>query len=1051
MRPIKLTMTAFGPYKHKEIIDFGELGHKKLFLITGPTGSGKTTIFDAISFAVYGECSGHMRTAESLRSQFSERDLLTEVELEFELRGRKYHIHRIPKQDKPKKRGEGTTEQKPEAFLTIFNQEPKTIIVGVISVNEKIESLLGINAEQFRQIMMIPQGEFQKLLTSTSEERESVLRQLFDTSMYSLFQNRLEAKSNMLMNSIKRDREIRDHDITNIDWANHEDLGKMIQANDKPIEEILKCVEELNSKDRLELDHLEEEISMQSQALENEIERREKAKEINKKIEERKRIQEVLDEEKIKIPVIKALKDQVKQAMEVQALEPLEENINTIKEDLANKRDAYKKSAHKIRTLQLQLDAAFKLYEEETSSRRKDERRSQSEVLMRLRSYEDKVKSLKTLEDKVKETEVALKRLEEQVQKHKDFLSLTHKEVDHLSLEKEKADKARLDIVEKRAELEKIKKEKSDLKKIIELQSEILKEKEQYEKEKNERDILSHTLLGLEKNYDNNYQEFLQNMAAIFARDLEDGRPCPICGAKEHLELATFSGKEVTEEAIKAQREEVKVYQERLNVINNKMSVLEERLSKTKSTYHESIQSLSKNMFVQIQGMCLEDEKNYFYTELKLREDALLSKQMEMASIERLAEKSVTIAEDIKKKKLATQQTEILKEQVDIEILKMSSQRIEKQSNLKYIYDEVPKDLRNLKTLMEAIEEQEKLVQKMENQLETAKNNYDQLKEERLTIETKKQQYNIDIVFLTQRLKEEEGTFFLKLRQKGFEKIEDYFKAKMPQEDIENHTITIENHAKRLHSLSESLEMLKLQTKDLQATDMASFEKTIETLRQNTKVIVNRKGVVTGRIKNNTMMLEHIKDLNQKIRNEEEEHQVLGHLSNIARGNNTYRITFERYVLAAFLEDIIVAANQRLTQMTDGRYLLSRTQELQRRNAKGSLELEVYDHYTGMNRHVKTLSGGEGFMASLSMALGLADVVQSYAGGVQLDTMFIDEGFGTLDQESLDSAINCLVDLQKTGRLVGIISHVQELKERIDTRLEVHGSNIGSHTRFVVG
>lgn len=1051
MRPIKLTMTAFGPYKHKETIDFGELGHRNLFLITGPTGSGKTTIFDAISFAIYGECSGHMRTAESLRSQFSESDVLTEVELKFELRGTKYLIHRIPKQEKPKQRGEGITEQKPEAVLTIFDQEPKTIITGVKQVNEKIESLLGINAEQFRQIMMIPQGEFQKLLTSSSEERESVLRQLFDTSMYSLFQNRLEVKSNALMYSIKSDKEIRDHDITNIDWAEQEALGTMLQAKEKPIEQILNLTEAMNNKDRLELGHIEEQISIQNQAFEAEIERREKTKENNKRIEEMNKIQKVLDEEKMKVPFITTLKKQVKQAIEVQVTEPLEENLNKQKTDLDNKKEAYKKSDHKVRTLQAELADALMLYEEEISTKRKEERQKQSETLLRLKSYEDKVKNLKTMEDKVKETEVVLKSLEEQEQKYKDYLVLSRKQVEQLALEKEKADQARLEIMEKRSEMEKIKNEKNNLKLILELQNKIHHEKEHYEKEKKELDTIRRTWLKLERNYEKRQQEFLQNMAALFARDLKDGHPCPVCGAMDHINLASFSGHEVTEEVIKSLGEEVKVYQTRYNTQNNQISVLEERLRKTKSIYHESIQSLSENIFVQIQGMLFEDERNFFSTELKSREEMLQSMQLELTAIERLAKASVTIADDIKKKKLGIHQTETLKEQVGTDMLEIRSQLTEKQSNLKYIYEEVPKELRNYKDLKQAIKDQDALVQDMENQLETAKKNYDKLKEEQLTTEIKKRQYNKDIELLTQRLKEDKDTFLLKLREKGFDNIDAYTKAKMSQKDIDDHTLTIENHTKQLHSLTKNYEALKLQTKDMVTVNMAIFESTIETLRQKTKAFGDQKGIIAGRIRNNSMMLEHVKVRNLKIRNEEEEHQVLGHLSNMARGNNTYRITFERYVLAAFLEDIIVAANQRLTQMTDGRYLLSRTQELQRRNAKGGLELEVYDNYTGMNRHVKTLSGGEGFMASLSMALGLADVVQSYAGGVQLDTMFIDEGFGTLDQESLDSAISCLVDLQKTGRLVGIISHVQELKERIDTRLEVLGTNIGSHTRFVVG
>ncbi|MEA1975929.1 MAG: SbcC/MukB-like Walker B domain-containing protein, partial [Bacillota bacterium] len=196
--------------------------------------------------------------------------------------------------------------------------------------------------------------------------------------------------------------------------------------------------------------------------------------------------------------------------------------------------------------------------------------------------------------------------------------------------------------------------------------------------------------------------------------------------------------------------------------------------------------------------------------------------------------------------------------------------------------------------------------------------------------------------------------------------------------------------------------------------------------------------------------LKNIKFLNKEVGKIEKKFFIIGDLSNVANGNNEKRISFERYVLAAFLEDIIYAANTRLDKMTDGRYQMLRTDKKERANKQSGLEIEVFDNYTGKTRHVKTLSGGESFKASLAMALGLSDVVQEYAGNVRLDTMFIDEGFGTLDSESLDSAINCLIDLQKNGRLVGIISHVPELKDRIPSRLEVISSNIGSETRFVI-
>lgn len=289
-----------------------------------------------------------------------------------------------------------------------------------------------------------------------------------------------------------------------------------------------------------------------------------------------------------------------------------------------------------------------------------------------------------------------------------------------------------------------------------------------------------------------------------------------------------------------------------------------------------------------------------------------------------------------------------------------------------------------------------------------------------------------------------------KILSSGFLSFDNYENAKMKSQEIKAGKKMIDDYSKELHSLKQQYDRLILDTKETKAKDIGEFDDLINKLTEEIDIIIQERSKVENRVLSNSKIIEEVKSINCEIGDSEKSYSIMGNLARIAQGRNNGMITFERYVLAAFLDDILSAANIRLRKMSQGRYILSRTEELARRNKQSGLELEVFDNYTGKSRHVKTLSGGEGFKASLSMALGLSDVVQSYSGGVQLDTMFIDEGFGTLDQESLDNAVSCLIDLQESGRLVGIISHVQELKERIDTRLEVRSTNTGSTTEFVV-
>lgn len=298
------------------------------------------------------------------------------------------------------------------------------------------------------------------------------------------------------------------------------------------------------------------------------------------------------------------------------------------------------------------------------------------------------------------------------------------------------------------------------------------------------------------------------------------------------------------------------------------------------------------------------------------------------------------------------------------------------------------------------------------------------------------------------QLTAERETFRNNMTSQGFENYQAYQQAKISEQAIQQLDADISNYREEVRSVSDRFAELSDMLKDVKKPDMETLQSEFAQLNKIIKETEDAYQDLNLKKRDNQFVLEQVDSLNEQMKMLEEKYKLVGHLFEISKGQNTYRITFERFVLAAFLDDILAEANVRLNKMTSGRYRLLRKTDRSKGNVQSGLELLVLDAYTGQDRHVKTLSGGESFKAALSLALGLADVVQNYAGGVSLETMFIDEGFGTLDPESLDQAIEALIDIQSSGRLVGIISHVPELKERIDARLEVISTQTGSKTEF---
>ncbi len=1051
MRPVKLTMSAFGPYSDIEVIDFTELQERNLFLVTGATGSGKTTIFDAISYALYGRASGDLRTEDTLRSHFSEPDVLTEVQLTFELKGITYHVHRTPKQIRPKAKSEGYTEQKPDATLTIEDAEPRTVVTGVSKVNRKIEEILGINVEQFKQIMMIPQGEFRKLLTSDSQEREKVLQQLFDTYIYKRIQNELNEQAKTLGSDIKSKKVARDTLVTKIKYGEDPILQEMITAEDKFIDVIVKKTNALIDSDKKVVDHLVDALEKVDKRIESNLKEQAKALEDNKNLARKESLTKELGDQDLMAPSMAKQQQQILQGEKAARLLGTETNIFSRDSALVGKVQEQKAIEGQLKQLVLDFEVAKKALDLETSTEVEAKKNTLKRQFDNYKSYLPKVEGLKVLTKEIMRLE----------SKHKEILA---------SIEHNKQQTTNL--TNRLQEQQKTQESLKDTAVLLE------KAKNRYEKEEVQRNQLEKVMTkmtswslvennrkrkaeGLEKalkvyeTEDKAFKEgkylFLMNQAAFLAKELEVGDACPVCGSLEHPSLAQLSEEAITEEALEQLELKMTAAEQKYRKAMEILAVQEERCSSHQKSHEELVVEVYGEDATALLEKNISEQEANISQSVQVVEGGLREIEEEIARLVVASKRYETLTKEITNDQHSVEILEQEGKGLEEQKLSLVTDMTEKKTNLKHVLEEVPEEMRQLTALRSMIKETETLITQKDQQLKEVRSKYDTANNRHIEVSAKNEQLLKSLGEDRETLASLKGSFIQLLHEAGFVTLELYMAAKMDEKQLESMKETQAGYHRNLDRLKQSIKEIIEKTKGIQMADLAIFVTIHEEQQENRLNLTNQQGTVKARITDNKDTVKHITTINDQIKDKETKYNVVGRLARIAQGINPAMMTFERYVLAAFLEDILKAANTRLRQMTQGRYILSRTSELQRKNKQSGLELEVFDNFTGKSRHVKTLSGGEGFKASLSMALGLSDVVQSYAGGVRLDTMFIDEGFGTLDQESLDSAINCLIDLQKSGRLVGIISHVQELKERIDTRLEILSTNKGSESRFVLG
>ena len=910
MRPIKLTMQAFGPYADKTVIDMEKLGGKGVYLITGDTGSGKTTIFDAVCYALFGKASGDSRLVRMFRSEYAPLDRKTYVEMVFEYNGVRYLVHREPNQKTAKKRGEGITDLNTTNELYIIGQD-KPIASTETRVNEEIHNILGLDREQYRNVAMIAQGSFAQVLTLKTDDRTDILRAIFSTDKYRRLQEELRLDANTSMqcykNSELRISTILESMKLSKDDPYRDEIASLSEdpeaAAENGLEELCGKALEYEKKNAADASGAYRKANEKSKAAQLALESAKALKDLHTRLEASKKELNEL------VPKLKAAKEK---SEEQEKLRPV---LNELIGKIASRKNELTRYDEADNTL-------------------KDADRINARV--------------KKLVQECNELKEQIGKNEHMREQHGKFIAETKDTAAELT-------KIRYKISEQKQELEHINRIGMEI-------AEVEKLEKTAEKAHNEFKSKETDYYKIERYSRQLFDLYISDQAGVIAHQLKDGCPCPVCGSLEHPAPAHTSNHAPDKAAVdKADSDVVKARKEYESAA--------QAYSTAKANFESRRDNAVKNAGIYGEGCTLSQALDN-------------------------ARKSYAKVNDAKKSDEAAEKS--LRETLD------KREKSEK-----------------------ALVQLDELISKQKEEF-TARDN------ERLTL-------SVNAENLIKSARELLEKLPCKSRAEAAAKVEELEKQRTSMEKA------MDEAANRLKELTTNETALKgkiteleEQTKGKSVPDCEVLEAELRTARDEEKAALAVHEEATGCFNNVSETVKKlIRELNAN-RDLRREHSMKRSLASTANGtlSGKQRVTLETYVQMEYFDRILSLANIRLLKMTSGQYELVRSDNTSG-NTKVGLDIDVKDHYTGSVRSVKSLSGGESFMASLALALGFSDEIQQTSGSVSIDSMFVDEGFGSLDDDTLNQAIKVLYGLAENSRLVGLISHVPELKEKLDKQMIV--------------
>lgn len=1102
MKPQKLTLSAFGAYAQETVIDFTRLGGNGLFLVTGDTGAGKTTIFDGITFALYGETSGGIKEASMLRSKYAKPETPTYAEYTFEYKNRSYTVRRSPDYERPKTRGTGMTVQKGEAQLTF--SDGRAPVTKVKEVNQKITELIGLNMKQFTQIVMIAQGDFRKLLLADTEERSSIFRKLFHTDIYRIIQEKLRAETGGLDREYKELLRSICQYIGQVKVPEEESLKENWQQLSESgfegrLEEGLNLLETFLETDKKSLESLSRQISENESRLEHVnqfLGQAQKRQEDREKLKKKKQ-----EEEDLKPLCDAAEKAYQKAQLQKQETEKLAFSIEMQKQKL----ERYTR----LENLETEETIILRELENLRGQKVTDQKQIQDEKEA-LEKYQTEYEQLKNAEQEKTRLEFQadnMKKLCDSIYKDCKELETLKQEISRLLQQKSEGEEGCHRI---QMEKEKLEKEIADCKGLEIREKEIqtmIGELQKVQEQVGEYQALYEAQQKKKKAYLISFQEleekrgrlqlmekaFLDAQAGILAATLKEGIPCPVCGSVHHPCPGKMPEEVPEKEELKQQKEETAKAQEQVSVWSRQAGEAAGlfRLAEKKLLKNLRQMNLLKNW-----QETLKDTADTAEDTDKSDRPADAHLSLEFSDF---LEQKIS---DIQKELQFIQQKKEQREKWKEEYETVSRHLEREKENVQQFLTETEKKKTQQQTIQEHLccsfsqsafcnwintEKNENLILQGWNAHEWLTGQTAQICEQLLLAEKKceaKQGAKQRILHRTDRIvklqeksgKKERQIAAQEAREEEIKKqiqgmlceigeetkeqiIRKIHTMEQEKEEQEKQCRLISEQRQSLHTqmteISSAVKMLQAQQKTAENFSVEDLTVQKAELLEEKRDCTKRRDMVHARLENNTEMYGKICGQKKALLETEDHWKWMKNLSDTANGTITgkARIMLETYIQMQYFDCILSRANVRFMTMSGGQYELVRRRENKNKVGKTGLELDIIDHYNGTVRSVKTLSGGETFQASLSLALGLSDEIQSTSGGIQLDTMFIDEGFGSLDEDALEQAIRALKDLSQGSRLVGIVSHVAELKERIEKKIIVSKmrdeNGIGSVVRIV--
>ncbi|CAM4273318.1 SMC family ATPase [Paenibacillus alkaliterrae] len=1021
MRPLTLTMTAFGPFRDRETIDFRMLEDRRLFVISGNTGAGKTTIFDAICFALYGTASGEDRSdPRMLRSHFADEDTHTAVKFDFAVGRRSYSVLR----QMPHRKGGNKSETggKAELYETTSGESVPAVDRFIVSdVNAKLESIIGLTKEQFSQIVMLPQGEFRKLLTSDTDNKEEILRRIFRTELYERLEGRFQKKHREMQDQLKDAKSTAAAYMKQAQESLPErEDGKLARTFKQEVYSAAQVIEALED----ELFYYRElavQVGERKDALAVQIEKQEsqlrEAASLNEKFEEHNRKRTRLELLYARKHEFIELEHRLMLAEKAAHLSPYHEQAERTSEAAAVKKSQLAARQNELEAAEREHAQAVERYR--TEENREDERRNAERELNRLIELAPIVRTLgaqqqvidKLLQEekgcaaKLAASEASLIELRDAKQASGALIKEMELETAGLA---EKLDKLR-DIEQQGKQLKRLADAEKELARISQLENEF---RQAYEKKKEEHDKLE--------------ASWIEGQATLLAVHLHDGKPCPVCGSESHPAKADTS-------ADVASRELLQQTKEQLSAVERELLGARAQAAAAQATREDGFRELAE---YGMHATKLEEQRAQLlqqWKSLKEETDALQTKANNLPELKLKAEQQELLLE----RQLAS------KELLQKEQQQRMIERTAGQSVFQKELDRIPEQLRSNERLAAKLAEQKAVAERLASAWKLAQ---EQL--QRMTTRIAEQKAYTDQAH-TQLLEAESNRLLAVQRQQeelvkaGFADIQQYREAALPASAGDLLKKELEAYRSGVALLEQQITELQAELTGKQRIDSAGLKDQLTLMKKQLEqaIAAAQTALRTGQEAERLAM--SIGRANGLVKTLEAGLEELMDVYHMLKGDNALKISFERFILIEFLEHILYAANARLRKLSNGQFTLGRSDRLEIRGKQSGLGLDVYDAYTGQNRDVKTLSGGEKFNASLCLALGMTDVIQSHQGGVSIEMMFIDEGFGSLDEESLQKAIAALVDLQKAGRMIGVISHVQELKDAFPACLEVNKTKEG--------